>query len=88
MRGRDDGRMLGQAEVVVRRERDDGPTVGRELALRSGGVEVEWSAWLTENLASGEGVAMPLGYPTREQAAVVSPTTPACVPQDHLEPCF
>jgi len=57
-----------------------------EKEIRSGGVEVEWSAWLTENLASGEGVAMPLGYPTREQAAVVSPTTPACVPQDHLEP--
>ena len=28
----------------------------------------------------------PTGIPTREQAAVLSPTAPACVPQDHLEP--
>ena len=43
-----------------------------EKEIRSGGVEVEWSAWLTENLASGEGVAMPLRYPTSEQAAAPS----------------
>jgi 2-polyprenyl-6-methoxyphenol hydroxylase-like FAD-dependent oxidoreductase len=29
---------------------------------------------------------VPIGLPTREQAAVISPTGPACVPQDHLEP--
>jgi putative polyketide hydroxylase len=29
---------------------------------------------------------MPVGYPTREQSAILSPTGPACVPQDHLEP--
>ena len=28
----------------------------------------------------------PSACPTREQAAVLSPTAPACVPQDHLEP--
>ena len=27
-----------------------------------------------------------LGIPTRAQSAVISPTAPACVPQDHLEP--
>ena len=59
---------------------------GLEDEIRSGGVDVEWSAWLTETLASGEGSAMPLGYPSPEQAAVVSPTMPASVPQDHLEP--
>ena len=26
------------------------------------------------------------GFPTAEQSAVISPTAPACVPQDHLEP--
>jgi putative polyketide hydroxylase len=40
---------------------------------------------LTETLASSSGVAEPIGYPTREQAAAVSPTAPAAVPQDHLE---
>jgi 2-polyprenyl-6-methoxyphenol hydroxylase-like FAD-dependent oxidoreductase len=29
---------------------------------------------------------IPTGWPTREQAALISPTAPACVPQDHLEP--
>ena len=38
--GRDDRRVLGEAEVVVRRERDDGAAVGRELALGARGVEV------------------------------------------------
>ncbi len=32
------------------------------------------------------GSAYAVGYPTREQSAVISPTAPACVPQDHLEP--
>ena len=35
VRGRDDRRVLGEAEVVVRRERDDRAAVGRELALRA-----------------------------------------------------
>jgi 2-polyprenyl-6-methoxyphenol hydroxylase-like FAD-dependent oxidoreductase len=32
------------------------------------------------------GSAHAVGYPTREQSVVLSPTRPACVPQDHLEP--
>ena len=32
------------------------------------------------------GGTLPLGLPTREQSALISPTGPACVPQDHLEP--
>ena len=39
-----------------------------------------------ETLASADGMEIPLGLPTREQAAAVSPTAPACVPQDKLEP--
>ena len=31
------------------------------------------------------GTAVEVGYPTAEQSAVMSPTSPACVPQDHLE---
>ena len=43
--------------------------------------------WSCDTLASASaGVALPLGAPTREQSALVSPAGPACVPQDHLEP--
>jgi putative polyketide hydroxylase len=55
--------------------------------VRAGGVEVEWEALICETLAaSPHGATSTLGFPTREQTALVSPTGPACVPQDHLEP--
>jgi 2-polyprenyl-6-methoxyphenol hydroxylase-like FAD-dependent oxidoreductase len=42
--------------------------------------------WECESLArAGEGRAVEVGYPTLEQSAAVSPTSPACVAQDHLE---
>jgi putative polyketide hydroxylase len=60
---------------------------GLEEEVRAGEVEVEWLAWLCETLASAAaGSALSTGYPTREQSALISPTVPACVPQDHLEP--
>ena len=60
---------------------------GLEEEVRAGGVEVEWLAWVCETLSGAStGVAMPTGYPTAEQSALISPTAPACVPQDHLEP--
>jgi putative polyketide hydroxylase len=60
---------------------------GLEDRLRAGGVEVEWLRWYCETLANAEtGYASPTGFPTRDQSAAVSPTAPACVPQDHLEP--
>ena len=58
-----------------------------EDEVRAGGVEVEWLLWQCETLASfSDGAAVFVGLPTREQSALVSPTSPACVPQDHLEP--
>jgi putative polyketide hydroxylase len=60
---------------------------GLEDEIRAGGVEVEWLLWECETLAefsTGAGIAV--GLPTREQSALISPTAPACVPQDHLEP--
>jgi putative polyketide hydroxylase len=60
---------------------------GVEDAVRAGAVDVEWRGWQSETLASAaDGSMWPLGMPTREQAALLSPTSPACVPQDHLEP--
>jgi 2-polyprenyl-6-methoxyphenol hydroxylase-like FAD-dependent oxidoreductase len=42
--------------------------------------------WESPTLArAAEGVAIEVGLPTRAQAALISPTAPACVPQDHLE---
>jgi 2-polyprenyl-6-methoxyphenol hydroxylase-like FAD-dependent oxidoreductase len=59
---------------------------GLEHEVLAGGVEVEWLLWRCETLATArDGVAVPVGLPTRAQAALVSPTAPACVPQDHLE---
>jgi putative polyketide hydroxylase len=60
---------------------------GLEDEIRAGGVEVEWQLWSCRTLAdSAGGMAIPIGLPTREQSAMISPSAPACVPQDHLEP--
>jgi 2-polyprenyl-6-methoxyphenol hydroxylase-like FAD-dependent oxidoreductase len=60
---------------------------GLEEAARERAVEVEWQAWGCPTLAAAdEGEAVEVGLPTREQAALVSPSSPACLPQDELEP--
>jgi 2-polyprenyl-6-methoxyphenol hydroxylase-like FAD-dependent oxidoreductase len=59
---------------------------GLEDDVRSGAADVEPLGWVTETLASGEGAVIPLGYPTSEESAKISPTRPAWAPQDHLEP--
>jgi putative polyketide hydroxylase len=77
---------LPRATVVSTRSMELLRSLGLEEDTRAGGVDVEPEGWVGETLASPEGVAVPLGLPTREQSAVLSPTAPACVPQDHLEP--
>src|SRR5262249_18546508 len=54
---------------------------GLEAEVRAGELDVAWRGWVCETLSASEGVEIPLGLPTREQAAAVSPTSPACVPQ-------
>ena len=55
--------------------------------MRAGEVELEWTTRVGRTMAEMEhGMTQPLGFPSLEQSAVVSPTTPAAVPQDHLEP--
>jgi putative polyketide hydroxylase len=50
-------------------------------------IEVEWQAWSCATLADADqGEAVEVGLPTRAQAALVSPTAPACLAQDELEP--
>jgi 2-polyprenyl-6-methoxyphenol hydroxylase-like FAD-dependent oxidoreductase len=59
---------------------------GLEGEVRSGGVDVEWRLLVCETLAAAaDGLAIDIGYPTKEQSLTVSPTWPACVPQHHLE---
>jgi 2-polyprenyl-6-methoxyphenol hydroxylase-like FAD-dependent oxidoreductase len=59
---------------------------GLEDAVRAGAPDVIPRAWVTPALACGEGAEMPLGYPSDEEAAAVSPSRPAWAPQDHHEP--
>jgi 2-polyprenyl-6-methoxyphenol hydroxylase-like FAD-dependent oxidoreductase len=59
---------------------------GLEQAVRSGAADVKIRAWVTPDLASGEGTEMPLGHPSNAEAALASPTRPAWVAQDHHEP--
>jgi 2-polyprenyl-6-methoxyphenol hydroxylase-like FAD-dependent oxidoreductase len=50
-------------------------------------IDVEWRAWACATLADADrGQAVEVGLPTREQATLVSPTAPACLAQDELEP--
>jgi putative polyketide hydroxylase len=60
---------------------------GLDGPIRAGEVDVEWVQWHCETLAAAaSGFATPTGFPTPAQCSVISPTRPACVPQDHLEP--
>ncbi|WAM14584.1 FAD-dependent monooxygenase [Rhodococcus sp. JS3073] len=58
---------------------------GLEQEIRAGGVEVEWKQWVGPTLTAAGDTHL-TSFPTREQSAVLSPTAPASVPQDHLEP--
>jgi putative polyketide hydroxylase len=78
---------LPRATAVSLRSMELMRSWGVEDAVRAGGVDVEWRGWQSQTLATAAAGSMwPVGMPTREQAAALSPTAPACVPQDHLEP--
>ena len=60
---------------------------GIEDEVRAGGDEIEWLQWFCESMTRADaGRGAPTGFPSREQCLLISPTSPACVPQDHLEP--
>jgi putative polyketide hydroxylase len=60
---------------------------GLEDKVRAGEVDVEWSQWSCETLATVHaGEPVPTSFPTREQSSLIGPARPSCVPQDHLEP--
>ena len=77
---------LPRATVVSTRSMEIFRSWGLEEAIRAGGLDVEWLLWACETLArAAAGTGHAMGYPTREQSAVLSPTGPTCAPQDHLE---
>src|SRR5215213_2352605 len=59
---------------------------GLEAQVREAALDVEWRALATPTLAgAATGEPIEVGYPSADQSALVSPTAPACVPQDELE---
>jgi putative polyketide hydroxylase len=78
---------LPRATAISTRSMELVRSWGLEEQVRAAALDVSWDGWASETLAAAAGgEPFPLGYPTPAQAAVISPTTPACVPQDHLEP--
>ena len=60
---------------------------GLQDDILAGGVEVDWHLLECRTLAeAAAGVPLEVGYPSRAQSAVLSPSAPECVAQDHLEP--
>jgi putative polyketide hydroxylase len=58
-----------------------------EAEVRARSVEVDWRMLESETLAdAADGTALPVGYPRPEESRMISPTAPACVPQDDIEP--
>jgi putative polyketide hydroxylase len=77
---------LPRATTVSTRTMELVRSWGLEEAVLAGGVDVEWLMWESHTLAGASGgTAIEVGLPRRAQAALISPTAPACVPQDHLE---
>src|SRR5215207_5661965 len=60
---------------------------GLESGVRARSVDVDWRMLESETLAdAASGTAIAVGYPNAEQSRMVSPTAPACVAQDDVEP--
>jgi putative polyketide hydroxylase len=60
---------------------------GLERRALERSIDAEWQAWACATLAAADdGETVEVGLPTREQAALVSPSSPACLAQDELEP--
>ena len=77
---------LPRATVISTRSMELLRAWGLEEETLAGGVDADVWLWECPTLArAAEGTAHAVGYPTREQAAVVSPCAPGTVPQDWLE---
>src|SRR5829696_1589052 len=78
---------LPRATVLSLRTMEHLRAWGLEEEVRAGGVEVDWHMLECVSLAeAAAGRLLQVGYPSRAQSAVLSPSAPECVAQDHLEP--
>ena len=59
---------------------------GLEGRIREIALDVDFVSSVRDNLAAAEVERRPLGYPTRDEALAFSPTSPAVLAQDVLEP--
>ncbi len=77
---------LPRATVVSTRSMELMRAWGLEDDVLEGGVDADVWLWECPTLAqAAAGTAHAVGYPTREQAATVSPCAPGTVPQDWVE---
>jgi 2-polyprenyl-6-methoxyphenol hydroxylase-like FAD-dependent oxidoreductase len=77
---------LPRATVISTRSMELLRAWGLEDEILAGGVDADVWIWECATLAAAAtGRAHAVGYPSRAQAAVISPCAPATVPQDWLE---
>ena len=77
---------LPRATVLSTRSMELVRSWGLEREVLAGGIDAEVLLWEAETLADvAAGHGHDVGFPTRAQAAIASPTAPAVVPQDWLE---
>src|SRR5690349_11160380 len=76
-----------RATVLSLRSMELVRSFGLEEAVRERSVDVAMTMRLCQTLAAASaGDAVEVGYPSPEQSRLLSPTTPACVAQDEVEP--
>ena len=80
------GSELPRATVLGVRNMEMLRSWGLAERILAGGVDVEMSMLEMPTVArAAEGFRIDIGYPSPAQSAMVSPMSPAAVPQDHLE---
>ncbi len=75
-----------RATTVSTRTMELARALGAEDDVLPHTVDVDWLLLRTPTMArAAEGAVVEIGLPTRHQAALISPSAPACVAQDRLE---
>ncbi len=59
---------------------------GIDAEIRAGAMRVRPVMTMSRTIADGPFMTMPFGFPSDAEALAVSPATPCCCAQDHLEP--
>jgi 2-polyprenyl-6-methoxyphenol hydroxylase-like FAD-dependent oxidoreductase len=83
---REEASALSRAMMISTRSMELMRRWGLDQTVRAKASDIEPYTWITESLACGTGVEVPMAFPAQAEAAAVSPTWPAWAPQDDLEP--